>query len=70
MIQRASEIPWDAFEGIDTVGVTAGASAPETLVDEVIEALKQRFEISIEQVTTASERIAFNVPRELREPAA
>lgn len=70
LIQRASDIPWDAFEGISTVGITAGASAPETLVDEVIEALKQRFEISIEQVTTASERIAFNVPRELREPAA
>jgi 4-hydroxy-3-methylbut-2-enyl diphosphate reductase len=70
LIQRASDIPWDAFEGIYTVGITAGASAPETLVDEVIEALKQHFEISIEQVTTASERIAFNVPRELREPAA
>ena len=70
LIQRADDIPWDAFEGLSAVGITAGASAPETLVDEVIEALRARFEIAIEQVTTASERIAFNVPRELREPAA
>lgn len=70
LIQRADDIPWDAFEGLSAVGITAGASAPETLVDEVIEALRARFEITIDQVTTASERIAFNVPRELREPAA
>lgn len=70
LIQRAYDIPWDAFEGLSAVGITAGASAPETLVDEVIEALRARFEITIDQVTTASERIAFNVPRELREPAA
>src|SRR5262249_26059318 len=69
LIQRASEIPWGALQGIEAVGVTAGASAPETLVDEVIEALRQRFKIDIETVTTADERIAFNVPRELREPA-
>jgi 4-hydroxy-3-methylbut-2-enyl diphosphate reductase len=70
LIQRADDIPWAAFDGISSVGVTAGASAPETLVDEVLAALKKRFEISVEQITTASERIAFNVPRELREPAA
>jgi 4-hydroxy-3-methylbut-2-enyl diphosphate reductase len=70
LIQRADDIPWAAFDGISSVGVTAGASAPETLVDEVLAALKERFEISVEQITTASERIAFNVPRELREPAA
>ena len=70
LIQRAADIPWDAFAGISAVGVTAGASAPETLVEEVIEALRRRFEITVEQVTTANERIAFNVPRELREPAA
>jgi 4-hydroxy-3-methylbut-2-enyl diphosphate reductase len=69
LIQRAAEIPWDALEGVEAVGVTAGASAPETLVDEVIDALRQRFDIEIETITTADERIAFNVPRELREPA-
>lgn len=70
LIQRASDIPWQAFEGVTSVGITAGASAPETLVNEVIDALRERFDIAIEQVTTANERIAFNVPRELREPAA
>lgn len=69
LIQRATDIPWNLFDGLKAVGVTAGASAPETLVDEVIEALGRRYEISVEQVTTANERIAFNVPRELREPA-
>jgi 4-hydroxy-3-methylbut-2-enyl diphosphate reductase len=69
LIQRAAEIPWDAFDDLSTVGLTAGASAPETLVDEVIDALKARFDITLETVTTADERIAFNVPRELREPA-
>jgi 4-hydroxy-3-methylbut-2-enyl diphosphate reductase len=69
LIQRAADIPWDLFVGVEAVGVTAGASAPETLVDEVLDALNARFSIAVEQVTTANERIAFNVPRELREPA-
>jgi len=69
LIQRAAEIPWAALDGVNTVGLTAGASAPETLVDEVIDALKLRFDITVETVTTADERVAFNVPRELREPA-
>jgi 4-hydroxy-3-methylbut-2-enyl diphosphate reductase len=69
LIQRAAEIPWTAFDGVTTIGLTAGASAPETLVDEVIDALKLRFDITVETVTTADERVAFNVPRELREPA-
>ena len=54
------------MQGIEAVGVTAGASAPETLVEEVIEAFRERFDVTIETVTTALERIAFNVPRELR----
>jgi len=69
LIQRASEIPWALLDGVGTVGVTAGASAPEVLVDEVLDELNRRFTISVEQVTTANERIAFNVPRELREAA-
>lgn len=70
LIQRAREIDWQMLDGISTLGVTAGASAPEELVDEVIDALKERFDVTIEIVKTADERIAFNVPRELREPAA
>jgi 4-hydroxy-3-methylbut-2-enyl diphosphate reductase len=69
LIQRAGDIPWPLLESAKTVGITAGASAPEELVNEVIAALGQRFAITVETVTTANERIAFNVPRELREPA-
>lgn len=70
LIQRASDIDWDMLQDISAMGITAGASAPETLVDEVIAAVMQRFDVTIETVKTADERIAFNVPRELREPAA
>jgi len=72
LIEGARDIPWDMIEGISSVGVTAGASAPETLVEEVIEAFRARFDVKLETVTTALERIAFNVPRELRSapPAA
>jgi 4-hydroxy-3-methylbut-2-en-1-yl diphosphate reductase len=69
LVQRAADIPWADLDGLSVVGLTAGASAPETLVDEVIDALKLRFDVSVETVTTADERVAFNVPRELREPA-
>jgi 4-hydroxy-3-methylbut-2-en-1-yl diphosphate reductase len=68
LVQRASDIPWDSFGGIATLGITAGASAPELLVTEIIEAFRARFDVTVEAVTTTEERIAFNVPRELREP--
>ncbi len=71
LVQRAADIPWPKLEGIATLGITAGASAPEVLVDEIIAALGERFTVTLEQVKTAEERIAFNVPRELRDgPAA
>jgi 4-hydroxy-3-methylbut-2-enyl diphosphate reductase len=66
LIESARDIPWAAMEKLTSVGITAGASAPEALVEEVIEAFKERFEIALEVVTTATEHIAFNVPRELR----
>jgi 4-hydroxy-3-methylbut-2-enyl diphosphate reductase len=66
LIEDAAHIPWDAVAGQAAVGVTAGASAPETLVEGVIEALRDRFDVTLETVTTAKESIAFNVPRELR----
>ena len=69
LVQRATEIPWALFEGIKTVGITAGASAPEVLVNEIVDAFKARFEVRVESVVTAVENIAFNVPRELRDPA-
>ncbi len=69
LVQRASEIDWRALDGIRTVGVTAGASAPEVLVNEVIEAFRARFETTVELVETARETVEFKVPRVLREPA-
>jgi len=70
LIQRADDIVWEDLKGARTIGITAGASAPEVLVDEVIAALKTRFDVTVEVVSTAEERIAFNIPRELRPPAA
>jgi 4-hydroxy-3-methylbut-2-enyl diphosphate reductase len=70
LIQRAAEIDWAALEGIGTLGITAGASAPEILVEEVIDAFADRYAVTVESVRTADETIAFNLPRELRQPAA
>ena len=71
LIGRAADIDWSVFDGIRSLGVTAGASAPEVLVDEIIDAFRARFAVTVETVTTASEDIAFKLPRELREaPAA
>ncbi|MDO8885192.1 4-hydroxy-3-methylbut-2-enyl diphosphate reductase [Pseudotabrizicola sp.] len=69
LIQRATDIDWRALEGIRSVGITAGASAPEVLVDEVIDAFRARFTTKVELVETAQENIEFKVPRILREPA-
>lgn len=70
LVERASQLPWDRLTGISTVGVTAGASAPEIIVAEVIDAFKERFDVTIDIVTTAEERVVFNVPRELRDRAS
>jgi 4-hydroxy-3-methylbut-2-enyl diphosphate reductase len=70
LVQRAAEIPWAEFQGIATLGITAGASAPELLVEEIVDAFRARFDVTVESVVTKEERIAFNVPRELREAGA
>ena len=70
LIERATQIPWDRLVSVRSVGVTAGASAPEVIVDEVIEAFRERFDVTVEVVTTAEERVVFNVPRELRQKAS
>lgn len=67
LIQRASDIDWRALQGIRAVGVTAGASAPEVLVNEVIDAFRARFATTVEMVETAVENVEFKVPRILRE---
>lgn len=70
LVQRATDIDWRALEGIHAVGVTAGASAPEVLVNEVIDAFRARFATTVELVETAVEDIEFKVPKILREPVA
>jgi 4-hydroxy-3-methylbut-2-enyl diphosphate reductase len=70
LVQQSADIPWPALEGVATVGITAGASAPEVLVTEILDAFRARFEVTVESVVTTEERIAFNVPRELREAGA
>ena len=67
LVQRAADIDWRALEGIRSVGVTAGASAPEVLVNEVVDAFRARFDTTVELVETAVENVEFKVPRILRE---
>ncbi|WJY22830.1 4-hydroxy-3-methylbut-2-enyl diphosphate reductase [Fontisubflavum oceani] len=69
LVQRATDIDWRALDGITSIGITAGASAPELLVNEVIDAFRARYDVSVEQVETAVENVEFKVPRVLREPA-
>jgi 4-hydroxy-3-methylbut-2-enyl diphosphate reductase len=69
LVQRASEIDWRALSGIRSVGITAGASAPEVLIDEVVSAFSDHFDVTVKKVETAQEHVEFKVPRVLREPA-
>ncbi len=69
LVQRASDIDWRALDGIASLGITAGASAPEVLVNEVIDAFRDRYDVTVNLVETAQERVNFKVPRVLREPA-
>ena len=67
LVQRAADIDWRALDGIRSLGVTAGASAPEVLIAEVIDAFRARHDVTLEQVETAVEDIEFKVPRILRD---
>lgn len=70
LVQRADDLPWDLISSVDTIGITAGASAPEILVDEIIQACSDKRQIEVETISAASESVSFNLPRELRELAA
>lgn len=69
LVQRAKDIDWRAMDGVKSVGITAGASAPEVLINEVIDAFKDRYDVTTEIVETAIENVEFKVPRVLRESA-
>ena len=70
LVDRAQAIDWSFFDAIATLGITAGASAPEVLVEEVIGAFAQRYAVSVETVTTADEDMFFPLPRVLRDAKA
>lgn len=63
LIQRAADIDWAMFDGVKTLGLTAGASAPDVLVEEVITACRDRFDVSVEEVRITEENVIFKVPR-------
>jgi 4-hydroxy-3-methylbut-2-enyl diphosphate reductase len=69
LVMRAENIDWRALDGITSIGITAGASAPEVLINEVIDAFRDRYDVTIQQVVTAEENVEFKVPRVLRETA-
>jgi 4-hydroxy-3-methylbut-2-enyl diphosphate reductase len=65
LIPSAAQIDWAALADVRCLGITAGASAPEFLVEEVIAACRARFSVAIEEVTVTEETISFNLPRAL-----
>lgn len=69
LVDRASEIDWSLYGDIKSLGVSAGASAPESLVEEVIDVFAERYSVKVETKTTAEEHIAFNIPKVLRDLA-
>ena len=69
LVQRADDIDWNALDDMQNIGITAGASAPEVLVNEVIDAFRAKGEVEVEIIETAQENVNFKVPRVLREPA-
>jgi 4-hydroxy-3-methylbut-2-enyl diphosphate reductase len=70
LVQRAADIDWSRFTGIKTLGVTAGASAPEVLVEEILDAFAERYTLKVETVSGADESgMFFPLPRQLRDQA-
>ncbi|MCP8939226.1 4-hydroxy-3-methylbut-2-enyl diphosphate reductase [Alsobacter sp. SYSU M60028] len=70
LVLRASDIDWALFGDIRSLGITAGASAPEVLVEEIIDAFAERYDVRVETVSTADESVFFPLPRDLRDKAA
>jgi 4-hydroxy-3-methylbut-2-en-1-yl diphosphate reductase len=70
LVQRASDIDWDALGDVRVLGVTAGASAPDILIQEVLQGARDRFDVTIEEVTLTREDVVFKLPRVLTVTAA
>lgn len=67
LVQRASELDWSTLQGLSTIGITAGASAPELLVNEIVDAFRSAYDVTVETVRLREENVSFKLPRELRE---
>jgi 4-hydroxy-3-methylbut-2-enyl diphosphate reductase len=65
LIRNASQIDWRFLDGVERLGITAGASAPEVLVEEVVAACRERYVVTLEEVTVVEENVTFNLPRAL-----
>jgi 4-hydroxy-3-methylbut-2-enyl diphosphate reductase len=65
LVQRAEGMDWDWLQGVRRLGITAGASAPEALVEELVAACRERFEVELEEVRTTDETVVFKLPRAL-----
>jgi len=65
LVERAAEIDWPALEGVSRIGITAGASAPEILVDEVLSAFAERYQIQVHEIEVTRETVQFKLPRAL-----
>lgn len=67
LVQRAANLDWSTLRGLSTIGITAGASAPELLVNEIVDAFRAHYDVTVETVTLREENVSFKLPRELRE---
>jgi 4-hydroxy-3-methylbut-2-en-1-yl diphosphate reductase len=65
LVQRAADIDWGMIQGAKVVGLTAGASAPDVLIAEVIDAFRDRYDVTVEETETARETVQFRLPRQL-----
>lgn len=70
LVQRGADIDWPWLEDVKTLGLSAGASAPDVLVEEVIEAIGTKYNVSVETKSITEENVVFNIPRVLRENVA
>lgn len=67
LVQDDTNIPWESLKNVATLGLTAGASAPDILIENVITALRGRYNVTLEEIVLAKENVVFNIPRLLRE---
>ena len=69
LVQRAADLDWSTLQNLKTIGLTAGASAPEVLVNEIIDAFRVHYDVTVEKVVLREENVSFKLPKELRETA-